>query len=147
VTDDEVRASVLAALDEFNDAWRSRDLEALLAQFAAEADVLLLGSEQGEVARGPVELRRLLEHFFAEPITYEWRWQSREVFGSGTLAWLAAESAIVETGPDGEATLPYRITGVLERRGARWLWRLFHGSAPDPPHADWDAIVRDGGTA
>ncbi|MGH3004764.1 MAG: SgcJ/EcaC family oxidoreductase [Gaiellaceae bacterium] len=141
---DDRTAALLAALDDFNAAWATRNLEGLMAQFAPDSDVLLLGSEQGETARGPAELRRLLAFFFEEPVTYRWDWHRRDVFGSGDLAWVVAEGPIVEAGPEGETQIEYRISGVLERRDGRWLWRLFHGSAPDPPHADWGRIVPEG---
>jgi hypothetical protein len=25
---------------------------------------------------------------------------------------------------------PYRISGVLELQGGRWLWRIYHGAEP-----------------
>lgn len=139
----DVTDAVLAALDEFNAAWTNRDLDGLLSQFVQDADVVLLGSEDGETARGPDELARLLAFFFEEPVSYRWDWHRREVFPFGEAAWVVAEGPIIETGPDGEARAPYRISGILEHRNGKWLWRLFHGSSPDPPHADWDRIVRE----
>lgn len=132
------------ALDDFNAAWANRDLEGLIGQFVPDADLVLIGSENGETARGPEELRRLLGHFFAEPVSYRWEWRRRDVYATGDIGWVVAHGPIVEAGPEGVARLEYTATGVLERRDGRWLWRLFHGSAPDEPHADWDRIVRSG---
>ncbi|MEX1092086.1 MAG: nuclear transport factor 2 family protein [Acidimicrobiia bacterium] len=130
------------ALDDFNTAWANRDLEGLIGQFVPEADLVLIGSQKGEEARGPEELRRLLEHFFAEPVSYRWEWRSREVYAVGDIGWVVAQGPIVEAAPDAVSRFEYTVTGVLERRDGRWLWRLFHGSEPDETHVDWDRIVR-----
>jgi uncharacterized protein (TIGR02246 family) len=131
-----------AALDEFNSAWAARDLEGLLSLFAEDDDVVLLGSDQRETARGREELSRLLRYFFEQPIAYWWEWDRREVFAVDQLAWVVTEGIIVEAGPHEELRVPYRFTGVLQEREGRWVWVLFHGSVPDETEVDFDTIVR-----
>jgi ketosteroid isomerase-like protein len=121
------RSEILLALGEFRAAVRERRLEGALALFAPDADTTLIGSEVGEIARGPMEIRPFLEDLFDQPQTFSWEWDDVSISSSGDVAWLWTEGALVI---NGRSERPYRITGVLERREGRWLWSLFHGSEP-----------------
>jgi ketosteroid isomerase-like protein len=123
----EVREEVLLALGELRSAVSERRIEGVLSLFAPDADTTLIGSSAGEVARGPLELRSMLERVFAAPEAISWEWDVVNVASAGDVAWLTAEAALVV---DGVNARPYRISGVLERRAGRWLWMLFHGSEP-----------------
>jgi uncharacterized protein (TIGR02246 family) len=121
------REEVLLALGELRAAVTERRLEGVLALFAPDADVTLLGSSAGEIARGPLGIRAFLEWLFAGPLTISWEWDDVSVSAHGDVAWLWLEGGLVL---DGRSDRPYRISGVLERRQGRWLWTLFHGSEP-----------------
>jgi ketosteroid isomerase-like protein len=125
--DAQTREEVLLALGEFRAAVSERRLEGVLSLFAPDADTTLIGSSLGEIARGPLELRRFLEGLFAGPQRIGWEWDDVSVSSSGDVAWLWLEGALQL---DGRSERAYRITGVLERRQGRWLWSLFHGSEP-----------------
>jgi ketosteroid isomerase-like protein len=125
--DAQTREEILLMLGEFRAAVTQRRLEGVLALFAPDADATLIGSSLGEIARGPIELRRFLESMFAGPQTVGWEWDDVSVSCAGEIAWLWLEGALVL---DGRSDRAYRISGVLERRQGRWLWSLFHGSEP-----------------
>ena len=125
--DAQTREEVLWTLGEFRAAVAQKRIEGVLSLFAPDADTVLIGSEAHELARGPIELRPFLETLFARPETVSWEWDDVSVSASGDVAWLWLQGAAVL---DGVSRLPYRITGVLERRQGRWLWMLFHGSEP-----------------
>jgi ketosteroid isomerase-like protein len=121
------REEILWTLGEFRAAVAEKRIEGVLTLFAPDADTVLIGSSIGEIARGPIELRPFLEHLFARPETVSWEWDDVSVSASGDVAWLWLEGGAAI---DGRSQLPYRISGVLERRQGRWLWMLFHGSEP-----------------
>jgi hypothetical protein len=126
---EQVEREVLAALQRLNAFVSGKDM-AFLSEFAPTADIRLVGSEGHEIAEGPEQIRAFLKKLFALPITISWDWQTRAVSSSGSIAWVfASGEAVISSGND-EKRLPYRMTGVLERHGDRWLWRLFHGSEP-----------------
>jgi hypothetical protein len=127
----EVRDQMLQALERFESLVAARD-PALLSEFAEEADVRLVGSEAGEVATGPTEVEALVRRFFGLPVQIRWEWRSRDVSFVGDVAWLFAQGEAVLSGEGTEQRVPYRMTGVLERRGHTWRWRHFHGSEPIP---------------
>jgi ketosteroid isomerase-like protein len=125
--DAQTREEILLALGEFRAAISQRRLEGALALFAPDADATLVGSSLGEIARGPIELRRFLETVFAQPQAIGWEWDDVSISAAGDVAWLWLEGAYTR---DGVSQGAYRISGVLERRQGRWLWSLFHGSEP-----------------
>jgi ketosteroid isomerase-like protein len=121
------REEILLALGEFRAAVSQRRLEGVLALVAPDADATVIGSSLGEIARGPIELRRFLEQLFTGAQTVAWEWDDVSISARGDVAWLWLEGALVL---DGRSDRAYRISGVLERRQGRWLWSLFHGSEP-----------------
>jgi ketosteroid isomerase-like protein len=123
----EVREEVLLALGELRSAVSERRIEGVMSLFAPDADTTLIGSSAGEVARGPIELRAMLEEVFAGPATISWDWDEVHISSAGNVAWLSLEGMLVL---DGTPDRGYRISGVLEQRSGRWLWTLFHGSEP-----------------
>ena len=125
--DAQTREEVLLALGEFRAAVSERRLEGVLSLFAPDADTTLIGSSVGEIARGPIGLRRFLEQLFAGAQQVGWEWDDVSVSSSGDVAWLWLEGALAL---EGRSERAYRISGVLERRSGRWLWSLFHGSEP-----------------
>ncbi|HEX4717974.1 MAG TPA: nuclear transport factor 2 family protein [Thermoleophilaceae bacterium] len=126
--DAHTREEILLALGEFRAAVSQRRLEGVLSLFAPDADATLIGSSLGEIARGPIELRRFLQQLFDAAQTVAWEWDDVSVSAAGDVAWLWLEGALVL---DGRSNRAYRISGVLERRQGRWLWSLFHGSEPN----------------
>ena len=128
--DQETERAVLAVLDAFNDALGRRDLEATLALFVTDADVTLVGSEVGETATGPSELRSFFERIFARPGTFFFEWRSCTVSARGEVAWFFADAAARYTEHERVATVSYRTTGILEWREDRWLFVQYHGSEP-----------------
>jgi ketosteroid isomerase-like protein len=125
--DAQTREEVLLALGEFRAAVAERRLEGVLSLFAPDADATLIGSSQGEIARGPIELRTFLDRTFRTSQAISWEWDDVSISCSGDVAWLWLEGALML---DGRSDRVYRISGVLERRQGRWIWMLFHGSEP-----------------
>ena len=123
---------VLAALDDFFEHLANQRLEEVLEAFAPDADVALYGSEVSEVTVGPDALRSFLKRIFERPDGPRFAFRQRRLSSSGGVAWFVAD-AEVTVGP--HVASPYRLSGVLEKRGGRWLWLLFNGSEPRPDRA------------
>jgi hypothetical protein len=126
-----IRDQVFQALERFESSVAARD-PALLSEFAEVADVRLVGSEVSEVATGSAEVEALVNRLFELPVQIRWEWRRRDVSFIGDVAWLFAQGEAVLSGEGTEQRVPYRMTGVLERRGDTWRWRHFHGSEPIP---------------
>lgn len=122
--------TILATLDAYSDACSRQDVEAALTVFATDDEVFLMGSEGGETARGPEEIRRFHERVLARPGSYAWTWDWRMVSVRGSVAWIAAAGQAWSGLGEERTSVPYRVTVVLEEKDGRWLWLQFHGSEP-----------------
>jgi ketosteroid isomerase-like protein len=120
---------VRRALIRLNDLLVRRDM-GIVDEFVDGEDTLLVGSLPTDRARGRAELAAHFRSYFERPEAISFVWREVEVAVRGAVAWLHAEGEVVMHGPDGDRREPYRLTGVLELHGGKWLWRLFHGSQP-----------------
>jgi ketosteroid isomerase-like protein len=120
---------VRRTLIRLNDLLARRDM-AIVDEFAAGEDTLLVGATPQDRARGRAELEARFQRHFARPETLSFAWREVAVAVRGSVAWLHAEGDMVMHGDAGDRREPYRLTGVLELHGGKWLWRLFHGSQP-----------------
>lgn len=128
--DDETERELLEVLRAFNDHLAARDLEGVLGLFVSDPDVTLVGSEAGEIAVGPSELRAFFRRVFARRGTFRFEWRTCRVLAGGDVAWFFADTLAHYNEPGNAATVPYRTTGVLVRRGDRWRFAHYHGSEP-----------------
>lgn len=128
--DRETERAVVAVLDAFNAALRDRDLEAIVALFVPDADVTLVGSDAGETAIGPLDLRSFFERIFARAGTFNFDWHSCTVSARGEVAWFFGVGTARYTEHDHVTTVSYRTTAILEQRQDQWLFVHYHGSEP-----------------
>ena len=121
-------------LSALSTAFATRDTEGLLRLFSATAGVTYAGSERGEKATGPAELRLLLSGLLARPQTYSFDFPAVTFSEHSGLVWLLADGDCTETSEDGKTdTFAYRLNGVLARETARWRWLVLVGSEPTEP--------------
>ena len=118
---------VRLALIRLNGLLARRDM-AILDEFSASPDTLLVGAEAGERARGREELERYFADLFARPEALSFAWREVDVSVRGDAAWVHAEGHLVLSVDGYETRTPYRLAGVMEPHGTRWQWRLFQGN-------------------
>lgn len=128
--DAKTETAVMKVFEELGEAVGSRDTQRAVSLFAADADVVMLGSAEGEKAVGRRESEEFLDQLWSRPIAYsfEWRWHS--VSAEGSVAWVFAEGSVHAKSADQDVSRPYRITLVLANRGDKWLIMHSHGSEP-----------------
>lgn len=124
-----IKDEITAALERLNRFLSEKD-PAIIDEFAPGADTILIGSEAGETAAGRAQIEAFFQHILSLPVTLGWEWKEIKVSAAGGVAWFYAAGEIVMRSEKGESRAPYRMTGVLERIGERWLWRQLHGSEP-----------------
>jgi hypothetical protein len=117
------------ALARLNTLVGSKDMGVAEA-FEDTGSVLLVGSEPGEMAHGRPAIAAFFEALYALPITIGWDWASLDVAAEGDVVWFFAEGHAVLDRDGSIERVPYRLSGVLVRRGGTLLWRQFHGSEP-----------------
>ncbi len=125
-----VEKEILSILKEFSDAVQKRDVDRVMKLFAKDSDVVSIGSENGETAVGPKEYKAFLRRVLSRRETFSWKWDSHLISSKGEVAWLVADGSVVNKEGDKEWRSPYRLSGVFEKRGHRWMWMQYHGSEP-----------------
>ena len=104
---------------------------AIMSEFSSEPNVRLIGSEIRDVCYGRDAIAAHMRLIFDMPLKLEFKWKRRDVAYSGDIAWLFADGEALLHRDDGEVSqAPYRLTGIFEQLGGKWLWRHFHGSEP-----------------
>lgn len=129
LSDSQLRVQIWEILKRFGELVSTRNMQ-LINEFTKGDDILLVGSEAGEVARGRNEIEAFFVRIFAREETFSWEWDRVNLAHSGDLAWFFAEGRVVISTAKEQKKTPYRISGVLERRAHRWLWKQYHGSEP-----------------
>ncbi len=127
----DVKAEVRQALQRWSDLAGAGDLAAFMAQFDEGADLLVVGSDKGEVFQGRAAIEGWLGKLLAGN-RFGWQMDRVDIDANGDTAWAFVDGSMTVRSPDGKVrfTAPYRFTAVLVKRGDRWAWRLFHGSVP-----------------
>ena len=122
--------AVMKILQDFNDALAGKQVEQVLGLFAPDADVFLLGSEEGEKAIGHHELEDFFKGIFSRftAFSFEWKWHLVSIEGS--VAWVVTEGLVHAKTIDQDLSATYRSTMVLVKRGDKWLIMHAHGSRP-----------------
>ncbi|MFC2058124.1 nuclear transport factor 2 family protein [Chloroflexota bacterium] len=123
-------SAVIAVLNKFTEAYAKRDMDGLLALFASDPDVVLMGTGVDEKRTGLQEIKAQAERDWAQAEAVSFDLSGCSVSASGPIAWVVADSiANVKIGGK-EASLAGRFTAVLEKRGDSWLIMQSHGSMP-----------------
>jgi ketosteroid isomerase-like protein len=119
------------AVRDLSDAFAARDLGAALACFAGGDDIGYAGSERAETASGREAVAALLDDVFLRPEAYSWTATATTVHRYGPHAYVYAEAdGLVRTDAGGTEPFPYRLSGMVELTGGRWLWRHCQGGEP-----------------
>ena len=123
------RLDLIGVLEEFCDAFRRRDIDAVADLLLPRDDVMVVTSEEA-VLRNRVQFRRFLERYANGAATFSWDWQRTTVTVSDQVAWLLAEGTETAESDSGAVRTPYRMTMLCQRHDGRWRIAQVHGSSP-----------------
>jgi uncharacterized protein (TIGR02246 family) len=123
---------VAALIDSYLSAYKSRDINALSSIVAQDANFTAFGTDANETWYGWESFRTMAEKLFRAVKEIEWKRGKQTINFSqdGNVAWFAEELAgkFLSAGERREFT--FRLTGVAERRGGKWVLVQFHRSVP-----------------
>ena len=128
--DRKTEAEVVAALNKLSEGYTRRDMNGLLALLAPDPDVFIFGTGADERRVGLAEIRAQFERDWSQSEAASFQWGRHSVSAAGPVAWVAADVTFKIKVAGEEVTLPGRMTGVLEKRGDRWLIAQAHFSLP-----------------
>ena len=133
---------VMNAVKQCFAAFARRDIDAMLAFFAPDPDVVVVGTGSDERGIGLKEIRAIFERAFSQfdEASFKFGWHSVSV--RGPLAWLAADVGLHVKASDREISRQIRLTGVMEKRGDKWLILQSHDSVPDREQVEGESFPR-----
>jgi uncharacterized protein (TIGR02246 family) len=122
------------------DAFAAKDIDAMMAFFAPDPDVVVIGTGGDERGVGFNAVKAIFERAFSQfdEASFDFGWYSVSV--AGPLALLATDITFRIKASDREVGMQIRLTGVMERRGDRWLILQSHDSVPDRDQAEGEAF-------
>ncbi len=130
-THDEVAVALLGMFE----AYEKRDLNGVLAFWAPDSDVLIIGSGADEKSVGLSQFTKSLIRDWSQSDSASFTAKNIAVSAAGTIAWFAADVAFSgKIGVD-KFDLPGRLTGVMEKRSGEWLLMQMHLSVPSSTQA------------
>jgi ketosteroid isomerase-like protein len=126
-----VQTEIRQALEKFSGLASRGDMAAFMSQFDDRADILLVGSDKGEVFKGRAAMEGWLR-LLLKGNRFSWQMDRVDISHHGETAWAFVEGKMVVKDTVGKLrfSAPYRFSAVMVKRGDGWVWRLFHGSAP-----------------
>lgn len=125
-------AAIRQLLSRFDAAQASEDLEALTGLIANDSDVVFFGPDLADRWVGFKAIRTGLAADFKRITSLKIEAQPARVHVRGDVAWFERLLVMNLVIREGETSLFARSTGVLERRGGRWLFVQVHTSVAAP---------------
>lgn len=123
--------AIRASLDTLNAVMARRDVPAMMALFDDGDDILLVGSDTGEVFHGRTAVAGFIQALCGLPFVFSFETPNVTIRQTGRSAWVFVDGSMVHTRDSGQVTRsPYRFSVAMVKRGHLWRWQLFHGSVP-----------------
>jgi len=126
----DITAEIRHSLNLWNETAKKADLNAFVDLFDSSPNILLVGSDSGEIFKGKEQISQWASSLF-EHHRFEWDMQQIEIDNYQGCAWVFMNGSMIVTNDQGKKSkTPYRFTGVMIKRNGQWKWRLFNGSIP-----------------
>jgi class 3 adenylate cyclase/ketosteroid isomerase-like protein len=123
-------AAALAIPYKFAEAYARRDIQAVLALFADDRDIVFIGTGKDERRVGIAEVREQIKRNLDQSRALFFRFDWVRASSAGPVAWVAAEGVMQAELADAEIDIPVRFTGVLEVVHGDWALVQAHLSMP-----------------
>jgi ketosteroid isomerase-like protein len=125
-----VKKEITATLETWNNMAKSRDINHFMELFDDSENIMVAGSDSGEVYKGKVQIESWMKMLFAHR-SFSWEMNRVDIDHNGNTAWVFMDGSMIVTNDKGKtAKFPYRFTGILVKIKNTWKWRLFDGSVP-----------------
>lgn len=125
-------AELKAALRQHHEALNKQDIKALMALYADDPSVAVMGTGPGEFWKGKTAVEDTYKHFFETFKPGSLSHECQEVTGGedGNGAWLMASCVMKDTTPDGKEPREFglNISAVLKKDKAGLKFQAMHFS-------------------
>jgi ketosteroid isomerase-like protein len=128
---EKVKGEITEALKLWNNAAKNSDTDQLMSLFDNSENIMLIGSNKGEIWKGKDQIKGHLNSIFPQE-SVSWEMTRVDIDGNNNTAWVFVDGSIIISDKKGEPVkAPYRFTGIMVKKDKVWKWRLFDGSIPD----------------
>ncbi len=124
--------AILATLEAYANAYNTHDIDAIMALWADDPDVLLIGTGPDEKRIGTAEVRRQFAHNFARAKTLLFAFTNAMVSIHENSAIVVANADARTLVDDQIIQFSLRMTIILKYSQNRWWW--VHRHAATLPH-------------
>ena len=127
---EKVKREISKTLEIWNNAGKKADINQVMALFDTSANIILVGSDSGEIFIGKNQAKEWLTQLFSFG-SFSWEMSRIDIDNNGKTAWVFVDGKmIVNFHKGGKKITPYRFTGIMVKKKGEWKWRLFDGSVP-----------------
>ncbi|KAB2929458.1 MAG: nuclear transport factor 2 family protein [Candidatus Contendobacter sp.] len=138
---DPVKEEVKAVLQKHDEAMDKQDVKALLALYADDPTIAMMGTGPGEFWKGKAEVETAYKEFLKDFKAGSLKHQCPDTSGGhqGDVAWLVASCNMQDTTPDGQKRdYVLNVSAVLKKEKDGWKFQTLHfsnltGSDAPPP--------------
>jgi uncharacterized protein (TIGR02246 family) len=119
------------SLEKMNEMLATKDLQQVMSVYDASDDIVVVGSDSGEVYVGREQVQKFMKMIISMPFVFSFELEPAVIRHDGNYAWVFTDGTMIHTRPNGKITrVPYRITAVMVKRESEWKWKMFSGSIP-----------------
>ena len=133
--DQKTHDEVAVTLQGMFEAYAKRDLNGVLAFWAPDPDVLMIGSGADEKSVGLNQFTKSLMRDWNQSEKASINFKDIAVSAAGAVAWFATDVTFSGQINEEKFDLPGRLTGVMEKRDGEWLLVQMHFSVPSSEQA------------
>ncbi len=127
---EKVKREITKTLETWNNAGKKANIDQVMALFDTSANIILVGSDSGEIFIGKNQAKEWLTQLFSFG-SFSWEMNRIDIDNNGKTAWVFVDGKmIVNFHKGGKKITPYRFTGIMVKKKGEWKWRLFDGSVP-----------------
>jgi len=122
--------AVKQAMQKHDEALNKQDLAALMDTYAANANIVLMGTGPGEIWVGKQNIEETYKHFFkdfkAGSLKHECPWSLSDQ--KDDVAWLAVSCQMQDIGKKGKRSYVLNLSAMLIKEQAGWKFQMMHFS-------------------
>jgi ketosteroid isomerase-like protein len=127
---EKIKNEITETLKIWNTACKNANLDQVLALMDNTAEIMVVGSADGEINKGKDEVKKWVSQIFGFA-GFSWEMNRIDIDSNGNTAWVFVDGKmIVDFHKGGQKVTPYRFSGILVKKNGTWKWRLFDGSVP-----------------
>jgi ketosteroid isomerase-like protein len=124
-------SAIRKSLNRLNEVLATKDLQTVMSLYDNSDDIIVVGSDSGEVFIGKERVQEFMKVIISMPFTFSFDMDQISINHNKNIAWVFVDGKMVHTRSNGKVSkVPYRIMAVMVKKSDDWKWKVFSGSIP-----------------